>query len=72
MLFEGYLAKYQPLPAENIVHQFSIKAIRYPGNEMHIMNYVDAEDFSGNLKEVFEKLMFLLFEIFIKFKLNEV
>ncbi len=39
---------------------------------MHIMNYVDAEDFSGNLKEVFEKLMFLLFEIFIKFKLNEV
>ena len=57
---------------ENIVPQFSIKAIRYPGNEMHIMNYVDAEDFSGNLKEVFEKLMFLLFEIFIKFKLNEV
>ena len=40
---------------ENIVPQFSIKAIRYPGNEMHIMNYVDAEDFSGNLKEVFEK-----------------
>jgi ATP-dependent DNA helicase RecG len=39
---------------EWIVPQFVVKAIRYPGNEIHATDYVDTEDFSGPLPKVFE------------------
>ena len=31
-----------------------VKAIRYPGNAIHVSKYVDAEDFSGSLRKVFD------------------
>lgn len=31
-----------------------IKAIRYPGNEIHVTDYVDTEDFVGPLKKIFD------------------
>ncbi|PIU31390.1 MAG: ATP-dependent DNA helicase RecG, partial [Syntrophobacteraceae bacterium CG07_land_8_20_14_0_80_61_8] len=39
---------------EFIVPQFVVKAIRYPGNEIHATDYVDTEDFSGNLRRIFD------------------
>lgn len=39
---------------ECIVPQFVVKAIRYPGNEIHSSDYVDTEDFSGPLRTIFE------------------
>jgi len=39
---------------EWIKPQFVIKAIRYPGNEIHVSNYLDTEDFSGPLSKVFD------------------
>ena len=39
---------------ERIVPQFVVKAIRYPGNEIHISEYVDTEDFSGPLPKIFD------------------
>jgi ATP-dependent DNA helicase RecG len=39
---------------EWIKPQFVIKAIRYPGNEIHVSEYVDTEDFSGTLRKVFD------------------
>ncbi|MBI5601876.1 MAG: putative DNA binding domain-containing protein [Deltaproteobacteria bacterium] len=39
---------------EWIKPQFIIKAIRYPGNEIHVSDYVDTEDFSGPLRKVFD------------------
>ena len=39
---------------EWIKPQFVVKAIRYPGNEIHVSDYVDTEDFSGPLRKVFE------------------
>ncbi|MBZ0155646.1 MAG: putative DNA binding domain-containing protein [Alphaproteobacteria bacterium] len=39
---------------EWIMPQFVIKAIRYPGNEIHVSDYVDTEDFSGPLRKVFD------------------
>lgn len=39
---------------EWIVPQFVVKAIRYPGNEIHSSDYVDTEDFSGPLRAIFE------------------
>jgi len=38
---------------EWIKPQFVIKAIRYPGNEIHVTDYVDTEDFVGPLKKIF-------------------
>ena len=38
---------------ERIKPQFVVKAIRYPGNEIHLNDYVDTEDFSGALSTVF-------------------
>ena len=37
-----------------ITPQFVIKAIRYPGNRIHITDYVDTEDFEGPLSKIFE------------------
>jgi ATP-dependent DNA helicase RecG len=39
---------------EWIKPQFVIKAIRYPGNDIHVSDYVDTEDFSGPLRKVFD------------------
>ncbi len=39
---------------EFIVPQFVVKAIRYPGNEIHATDYLDTEDFAGPLQKVFE------------------
>ena len=39
---------------EWIKPQFVVKAIRYPGNAIHVSEYVDTEDFSGSLRKVFD------------------
>jgi len=39
---------------EFIVPQFVVKAVRYPGNEIHGTDYVDTEDFSGPLRRIFD------------------
>lgn len=39
---------------EWIKPQFVVKAIRYPGNDIHSTHYEDTEDFSGSLKKVFD------------------
>lgn len=38
---------------EWIKPQFVIKAIRYPGNQIHSSEYVDTEDFAGPLPKIF-------------------
>jgi ATP-dependent DNA helicase RecG len=46
---------------EWIVPQFIIKAVRYPGNEIHVTEYIDSEDFTGPLQKLFEdSLAFVL------------
>jgi ATP-dependent DNA helicase RecG len=42
---------------EWIKPQFVVKAIRYPGNEIHVSDYIDTEDFSGPLRKVFDDSM---------------
>lgn len=39
---------------EWIKPQFVVKAIRYPGNEIHATEYLDTEDFEGPLRKVFD------------------
>ncbi len=39
---------------EWIKPQFVVKAIRYPGNQIHVSDYVDTEDFTGSLRKVFD------------------
>jgi ATP-dependent DNA helicase RecG len=39
---------------EWIKPQFVVKAIRYPGSEIHVTDYVDTEDFAGPLKKIFD------------------
>ncbi len=39
---------------ELIKPQFVVKAIRYPGNQIHATEYVDTEDFAGPLPKIFE------------------
>ncbi|MFZ2961389.1 MAG: RNA-binding domain-containing protein [Candidatus Ozemobacteraceae bacterium] len=39
---------------ELIKPQFIIKAIRYPGNAIHHSDYLDTEDFSGPMHQVYE------------------
>ena len=39
---------------EWIKPQFIVKAVRYPGNDIHATDYVDTEDFSGPLSAVFD------------------
>ncbi len=34
--------------------QFVIKAIRYPGNDIHASDYIDTEDFSGPMRKMFD------------------
>ena len=46
---------------EWIVPQFVIKAVRYPGNEIHVSEYLDSEDFTGPLHKIFgDALAFIL------------
>ena len=42
---------------ELILSQFIVKAIRFPGNEIHETKYVDTEDFAGPLPKVFGDVM---------------
>lgn len=37
-----------------ITPQFVVKAIRYPGNEIHVSDYLDTEDFEGPIKKIFD------------------
>jgi ATP-dependent DNA helicase RecG len=39
---------------EWIKPQFVVKAIRYPGNQIHVSEYIDTEDFAGPLRKVFD------------------
>lgn len=39
---------------ERITPQFVVKAIRYPGNKIHVTDYLDTEDFSGPLRKIFD------------------
>ena len=39
---------------EVIKPQFVLKAIRYPGNQIHATEYIDTEDFAGPLQKLFE------------------
>ncbi|MBU0910540.1 MAG: putative DNA binding domain-containing protein [Proteobacteria bacterium] len=39
---------------EWIKPQFVVKAIRYPGNKIHVSDYVDTEDFVGPLRKIFD------------------
>jgi ATP-dependent DNA helicase RecG len=39
---------------EWITPQFVVKAIRYPGNAIHVSEYLDTEDFSGPLRKIFD------------------
>ncbi len=39
---------------EWIKPQFVVKAICYPGNEIHATDYMDTEDFAGPLKNIFD------------------
>lgn len=39
---------------ELIKPQFQIKAIRYPGNQIHVTDYLDTEDFAGSLPKIFK------------------
>ena len=34
-----------------------VRAIRYPGNEIHVTNYIDTESFEGPLQEIFDDAM---------------
>ena len=46
---------------ERIKPQFVIKAIRYPGNQIHVSDYIDTEDFSGPLPKLFaDALAFIM------------
>ena len=42
---------------EWIKPQFVVKAIRYPGNDIHVSEYLDTEDFAGPLPKMFEGAM---------------
>jgi ATP-dependent DNA helicase RecG len=39
---------------EWIKPQFVVKAIRYPGDKIHVSDYLDTEDFSGPLRKIFD------------------
>jgi len=46
---------------EWIAPQFILKAVRYPGNEIHGTEYLDSEDFAGPLEKIFHNsLAFVL------------
>ena len=42
---------------EWIKPQFIVKAVRYPGNTIHVSQYMDTEDFSGPLPRIFADAM---------------
>lgn len=42
---------------EWVTPQFGIKAIRYPGNDIHPSDYIDTEDFGGPLPNIFENAL---------------
>ncbi len=42
---------------ELIKPQFIVKAVRYPGNDIHASEYIDSEDFVGSLTRMFENAL---------------
>ena len=42
---------------EWIVPQFPVKAVRYPGNQIHVTDYIDSEEFNGPLSKIFKDAM---------------
>jgi ATP-dependent DNA helicase RecG len=42
---------------EWIAPQFIVKAVRYPGNDIHITDYIDTEDYAGPMRKVFDDAM---------------
>jgi len=42
---------------ERIKPQFVVKAIRYPGNDIHETDYLDTEDYAGPLPKIFEQAL---------------
>ena len=42
---------------EWVTPQFVVKAIRYPGNAIHVSQYLDSEDFAGPLPQMFAGAM---------------
>ena len=40
-----------------VVPQFVVKAIRFPGDEIHATDYIDSEDFAGPLPRMFEGVL---------------
>lgn len=49
LLFAEEPERYKP--------QFVVKAIRYPGNDIHAREYLDSEDFAGPLRRLFDGAM---------------
>lgn len=46
---------------ERILPQFVVKAIGYPGNQIHATDYIDTEDFAGPLPKIFaDALLFIM------------
>lgn len=46
---------------ERITPQFTVKAIRFPGNDVHATEYLDSEDFEGSIQKVYAgSLSFIL------------
>lgn len=42
---------------EWIVPECTVKAMRYPGNDIHATDYIDTQDFSGPLPQVFDNAL---------------
>jgi len=42
---------------ERFKPQFIVKAVRYPGNEIHVSKYLDSDDFAGPLRRQFDEAM---------------
>lgn len=56
---------------EWIKPQFIVKAIRYPGNAIHVSEYLDTEDFVGPLPEMFEGAMAFVMRNLRKVQANQ-
>ena len=42
---------------DRFVPQFTFKAIRFPGNSIHITDFLDSEDFTGPIRKLFDGAM---------------
>jgi len=55
---------------EWIKPQFTVKAISYPGNQIHVSDYIDTEDFTGSLPRIFDDAMAFIMRNIHKHKLD--